>query len=405
MNATPPNRAGPRRRNRQRVEHRLAVLAVASVVLAWFIGDRLQRSSLETALPLVLPAATRFDPIGVNTFAAHDPDRQLGFVAFGVADGYGGPLELATAVNQAGVIVAVHVAGHKETPSFMDHVLDTDLTDRLVGRRCDATFELGVDIDGVTGATYTARAIVDAAAEAARSVATSQLGVTVPESKPPPVRLGIPEWVLLALYAAWFVGHRKGFRYKRQLRWGMLITGMVVLGFLYNVPLTISRINLFLAGFWPMWQTDLYWYLLIGGLLLVAAADGKNAYCSWFCPFGALQECLAAIGGTKTVGLRRYRERFRWVQRGLAWAAIVLALLFRNPGISSYEVFGTMFSLTGSAMLFALLGLILVMALFVRRPWCNYLCPMDPIYDLIRLTRNEVRKRWKRTASHDGLPT
>ena len=61
------------------------------------------------------------------------------------------------------------------------------------------------------------------------------------------------------------------------------------------MPLTISRVSSFLLGFWPQWQTNLYWYLLIGGVLFIATADNKNAYCAWFCPFGAAQECMAAI--------------------------------------------------------------------------------------------------------------
>ena len=37
----------------------------------------------------------------------------------------------------------------------------------------------------------------------------------------------------------------------------------------------------------------------------------------------------------------------------------MLAFLFRNPGISSYEVFGALFAFTGSTVLFALLGIVL----------------------------------------------
>ena len=96
---------------------------------------------------------------------------------------------------------------------------------------------------------------------------------------------------------------------------------------------------------------------------------------------------MGVIGGAKLTGSSKYRRLFVWLQRGLAWGAIVIALLFRNPGLSSYEVFGTLFSFTGSSILFVLLGIILVMSLFVKRPWCNYLCPLDPVYDIIRLVR------------------
>ena len=85
-----------------------------------------------------------------------------------------------------------------------------------------------------------------------------------------------------------------------------------------------------------------------------------------------------------------------WVHRNLAWLALMLALGLRNPGVSSYEVFPTLFDFTGSSVLFALLGIVLVMSLFVRRPWCRFLCPLDPVYDSVLLARNRMGELWKR---------
>ena len=219
----------------------------------------------------------------------------------------------------------------------------------------------------------------------------------MPAAPPPPVHFGIPEITVIALFAAGYFGHKPKFKHKKQLRWATLLAGMIVLGFWFNLPLTISRINSFLLGFWPQWQTNLYWYFLLGGIIFVLTADNKNAYCHWFCPFGAAQDCMGAIGGAKVIGARKYRRHLLWVQRGLAWLAIVLALLFRNPGVSSYEVFATLFSFTGSTVLFGLLGIVLVTSLFVKRPWCNYLCPLDPVYDVIRLVRGWVMESWRKT--------
>ena len=83
-----------------------------------------------------------------------------------------------------------------------------------------------------------------------------------------------------------------------------------------------------------------------------------------------------------------------WGQRGLAWLAVMIAFLLRNPGVSSYEVFGTLFDFTGSTVLFVLLGIVLIASLFAKRPWCNYLCPLDPVYDIIRLIRTWIIELW-----------
>ncbi|HDD62487.1 MAG: hypothetical protein DRI65_05905 [Chloroflexota bacterium] len=47
------------------------------------------------------------------------------------------------------------------------------------------------------------------------------------------------------------------------------------------------------------WQTNLYWYILVLGIIFVFSLDNKNPYCEWFCPFGAAQECMGSIGWAK----------------------------------------------------------------------------------------------------------
>ena len=159
----------------------------------------------------------------------------------------------------------------------------------------------------------------------------------------------------------------------------LAMTGMTVLdGLDKRVNIIVhdkTFINKLLLGFWPQWQLHLYWLLLIGGILFVFTKDNKNPYCEWFCPFGAAQECLGIIGGAKVHPSNRIRMMGRWFQRILALGAIVLALIYRNPSVSSYEVFGAFFHLIGANYQFILLGLVLIAALFIRRPWCGYSWP------------------------------
>ena len=75
----------------------------------------------------------------------------------------------------------------------------------------------------------------------------------------------------------------------------------------------------------------------------------------------------------------------------------------RNPGVASYEVFGTLFALTGSSTLFAILGIVLVMSMFVKQPFCRYLCPIDPMFGLIAALRRGVKHTWKRARARARL--
>ena len=172
---------------------------------------------------------------------------------------------------------------------------------------------------------------------------------------------------------------------------------MIVLGFIYTAPLTITMIISLLSGYWPDWHNNLYWYLLLGGILFVTTVDAKNPYCYWFCPFGAVQECLAKVSGARPYRPSSLARGLQWVQRGLALTAIGLGLALRRPGVASFEPFATLFDLRGNAEQWSFLALILIASLAVYRPFCNYLCPLDPVVEFIAAGRRwlkEFAARW-----------
>lgn len=389
----------PRKKRRSRSIDRIpALIAAIGLIVAWILGGIWAGSDLEPVLEDVLPEAASFEEINSKLFTAYGDDGSLlGYVAVGTADGYGGPLEMAVGVDTDGTILGTAILDQKETGAYFRRVTESGLLDEMPGKSYQDDFVVGEDIDAVSGATYSANSVAGAVLDAAQIVASDQLGFEVASAAAPGIVFGFPEVVLIALYGFGFVGHLDRFRkYSKKIRWFTLIVGMIVLGFMLNVPLTIARLTGLAMGYWPAWQTNLYWYMLVGGILFVFTVDNKNAYCHWMCPFGAAQECLAVVGGAKHAVPRRYRRFFIWVQRGLAWLVIALAFLTRNSGVGGYdEVFGTLFGLAGSTVLFALLGLVLILSLFMKRPFCYYLCPLDPVFRFIRMGRAWVIELWK----------
>lgn len=388
----------PVKTNHHRLDRGLAVVALITLVAAWLIGNARSAANLEIFLPAAFPGAGRFEKTSEGVYRAYSdgsPEQMVGYVAISEGNGYGGPMTVAVGVNLQGRVVGLTIIDSKDTASWLEKVNDSKYISSLLGKSYADSFVLGEDVDGVTGATYTSRAIAEAALQGSRKIAGNELDLVLPAKADVKIQFGIPEIVLIALFATGYFGHQSRFKYTKQARWATMLIGLVVIGFIYNSPLTLASINKFLMGFWPEWQTHLYWYLLIGGILFVFTVDNKNPYCQWFCPFGAAQECLGAIGGAKIRSTGRYHHFLKWLQRGLAWFAIVVALLFRNPGITSFEIFGTLFNLTGTLVQFALLGIILVASLFIKRPWCDYLCPIHPIDEFIRLVRGWILEIWK----------
>lgn len=90
-------------------------------------------------------------------------------------NGYSGPIRLLVGIHASGALAGVRVVGHKETPGLGDFI-ETDRSDWIrqftglsLGNPAEEDWAVKKDggaFDQVTGATVTARAVVDAVREA-----------------------------------------------------------------------------------------------------------------------------------------------------------------------------------------------------------------------------------------------
>lgn len=383
--------------NNKKIESSLAIAAIVLIIVAWFIGALIENKDIFSSVKEKMPEIARFEEIGKATYKIYNSkDEDLGYLTIESSMGYGGPLQMAVAVDKDGKIFDLKVINSKETPSYLEKVLKSGFLEKIIGKSYNDIYSLGIGIDGVSSATYSSRAILEASKKGDKFIAAKELGFDIAKEKSPSIQFGFVEIFLLLLFAVGYFAHKKTFKYTKIVRWGTMIAGLFVVGFFYNKPLTLSMINQLLLGYFPPLHSQLYWYLLLGGIFLVLTIDNKNSYCYWFCPFGAAQECMGQIGGAKNRSVGKFKNIFKWALRIITLTAIIIALLFRNPGVTSYEIFGTLFKLTGTNLQFALLGIVLVSSMFIKRPWCNYLCPLVPIREHFLFTRKLVVNNWKK---------
>lgn len=386
-----------RKINKRKIESRLAIIAIVLIIAAWFIGRQLEDADRECTIKAQMPEVARIEAIDKTSCKIYNAqDDLIGFLTLESSMGYGGPLQMAVAVNSEGEIFDLAVVNSKETPSYLKKVLDAKFLDKIIGKSYDDDYSIENGVDAISSATYSSRAILEASKKGNRYVAAKLLGFDIPEEDSPTILFGGAEIVLLLLFVIGFFAHKKTFKYKKIVRWGTMLAGLFIIGFYYNKPFSLSMINQLLLGYFPPLHSHLYWYILLAGIFLGLTVENKNPYCYWFCPFGAAQECMGMVGGAKHIPLGKFKNVFKWTLRIITLFAIVVALLFRNPGVTSYEVFGTLFKLTGSNLQFAILGIVLVSSVFIKRPWCNYLCPIVPVADHFRLVRGLIVKKWKR---------
>jgi NosR/NirI family transcriptional regulator, nitrous oxide reductase regulator len=367
------------------------------VVFAWFYGYLNSGIDVAPLVSKVIPEGAIYEKQG-DMFIAYDKDKLnvIGYALVGSGPGYSGPIEVIVGVDVLGIVTGVHVVDQRETPGFFRLIENSSLISQFVNKEVDSNFLIGEGIDAISGATLSAEGIALATRSAIRKIALEKLDLEIPEENQL-IEFGVPEIILILLFVVGFFGHRmKKSPWKKKIRWATTYAGIILIGFVYTAPLTIAMITSMLSGYWPNWHNNIYWYLLIGGVFFAIIVDGQNPYCNWFCPFGGVQEVLASLTRAKRFQPRDLRSFLTWFQRGLALVAIILGLAFRRPGVAGFEPFATMFDFKGITAEWIFLGYILLSSLVVYRPFCNYLCPMDPTFEIVASSRRWGREVWRK---------
>ncbi len=371
-------------------------MILVSLIGGWVAGSFKRHSNIAAFLRQALPGAVRFESGDDNIYTglahAESETRKTGFVAIRSARGYAGPVTVAVGLDTGGKIVNAVIVRHTESPAFFRRITEKGLPGRFKGKTCSDQFEIASDIDSITGATVSLAAVAEATHLACSDMATARLGLLPATRQKPAIQFGLPEILLILLIVTGFAAYGRKLPANTYVKWIVLAGSLIFIGFVLKRPISLININSLLVGYWPGWQNNVYWYLLLAAVLLPVMLKGKTPYCSNVCPFGAAQEILVSIGGSRKRLPVKWSQFLKILQRSLAWTAVMCALVFRNPAIVTYEVSATFFTVIGRNWQFILLALILILSLFIARPWCNYLCPVRAVCDYIRLLRRSLAR-------------
>ncbi len=135
-------------------------------------------------------------------------------------------------------------------------------------------------------------------------------------------------------------------------------------------------------------------YLML--LVLATAVIAGPLFCGWVCPFGTFQEWFAVLG--RKIFKKRYNtmvpaklDRVLRYLRYLVliwvvWATATSAKLI----FADYDPYYALFNFwTGEVAItaFIALAVVLLLALFIERPFCKYACPYGAVLGLTNLFR------------------
>jgi len=348
----------------------------------------------------------------------------------------GKPINLLVGVDVAGLITGLEVIQHSE-PILLVGVSEQDLShyvEQYRGVSVRKQVKIGgapregyVTIDGISGASITAMVMNATVVKAVRKVAESR-GIPVPEGGavrlPAPVDreqetapVDTPAWwfgsrdepfwvnvwrerawqivilctalavlTVILLFQDWLARRP---RLLRVVRTGFLLFTFFFIGWYALAQLSVIHVLTFINALlhqfsWESFLVDPLIFILWGFVALTLLLWGRGVYCGWLCPFGALQELLHQLA--QRAGLREYRLPDVVHERLTALKYVIFVALFglslQSIGYAAkaaeVEPFKSVIVMhfIRDGVYFWYAAALLLLAVFNRKFFCKYLCPL-----------------------------
>ncbi len=185
------------------------------------------------------------------------------------------------------------------------------------------------------------------------------------------------------------------FRKDDRLKVVSLVLAVAYLGFFKASLVSVVDVFGAMRGTLPAWTDGQAYYLLVAFTLVSTVLWGR-LYCGRICAFGALTQLMDRV-----VPARLRSEPPAWLDRRLVYlkygvlaVAVLYVLASGDTLVYRYIEPFWMFTLSGNAVMWTLLALLLLATVFVRNLYCRYLCAVGAGLGLLsNLTVFRI-KRW-----------
>ena len=174
-------------------------LAVTNAVTEGPIQQRGEALANE-AVRNLLPDADRYEALETTPSNGLDAaytglkgEMAVGYAAQTTVQGYAGPIEIILGMNPQGMLSGISVGGSefKETEGLGSKTKDAAFTDQFKGKTVPLT--LGSDVEAVSGATVSSRAVTQGVNAAAASLtALAGLTLDLPTESPTAAATNVP---------------------------------------------------------------------------------------------------------------------------------------------------------------------------------------------------------------------
>ncbi len=374
----------------------VVLTVIFSLIAAYIFGLLRKETHVLTRLRSIFPEKVEFQTRGNNPLLLEIYDQEtrkfLGYCAVEKSQGWGGPLLVAVIIDSGGTLKKAIVLDHKETPSFFLKLQRHNFLDQFSGKGVSEPLILGEDIDTITQATVTSKAVTDAVRTASHALGRKLLKLQIEEMQER-WNFGINELILLLLYTGVLINIKLK---SKSMRYVILTSAFVFLGFYLNTAISLGNISQILLGFVPNIKENIFWWILLGGALFMPLVLKKNLYCSCVCPFGVLQDFTAKLSGIN-IALHEKNKKFaKTVAYLLTWLALIIIFITSNPALGTYEPFATFFRLEGAGIQWYILPAVVLGSFILTRFFCRFFCPVGVVLNLLAKLRHNLENILKR---------
>lgn len=310
--------------------------------------------------------------------------------------GYNSVTPLNIYLDSCDKIVEVEMCENRESRGYINNVVESGFLDSWDGLTVEEAAKHHVD--AVSGSTFSSTAM-------AQSLQTRMSLLSQQKA-----RLYSWDWnlfirqvcVLIVTILAticFFMPKRKKFKNSESRGLGDLVTirriilllSIAILGFWTNSLLSLSLFcNWLTNGVSLAIQLPL---LIIAALsIILPLVTKKSFYCQYLCPFGAAQEFVGLIKSNdkslKSSSIKAIIYKvFSVLRKVILLSLLIIFALGVGLDLSVVEPFPIFNyqSIGFGVAIFA--AIILILSIFIKKPWCNYLCPTGTLLESFRNLR------------------
>ena len=123
---------------------------------------------------------------------------------------------------------------------------------------------------------------------------------------------------------------------------------------------------------------------MLGLGIIIPLFFNKHLHCHYICPFGNVQTFLGKLPIKKIKLTANVIKTLRRI-RLLIFVSIIIAVSTNfKINLSEIEPFSIFIFSTATTTTIIGIIIILITSLFIKKPWCLYLCPTGQFFDLLK---------------------